>query len=1471
MANFYITPNGAGSKNGSNWDNAFAWSGINWGSVSAGDTLVLSGGTSKQRYIGNLNWGKSGTAGNHIKLELSTEAGHDGRAIIFGGRNNDLPHTYDPNWSSSGTAQNASGIYLGAHSYITIDGKKWRGITIHGFYQDGIQSSPGSSNVTIRYLDIYSNGEHKGSNGSWRTDKACIRPGGSDWLIEDCWLHRPGQDAIQNAHPVNIQRLTMRHNLITNEVQHKSVKHFVWNWREHPDGIQLYGGGRDCVIEDNIFAFWWHAAIIGDSYGDFDNGRFSRNLMFGNANAFRFHGRSINDNNVVEDNVSQKWRWYYDDNGTGYLNGEHLYLRGTGNVFRNNYWGNYGTFSLSNSPTWTNNYSDGTINNFPGSQSIQDANFTNPGPVGNSGENLVTGWSTRDYTIQNASITGITQTYTSPLQYLRQRHGIDYALWPDSFHANYANEPAINSLSAWSINATGTQTYQVDAVDVDGGTLTYSLANHPSWLSVNASSGLITAVDPGTDANFRVRVIIRSSNGKTTEAWLTINVGSGGSGNVAPTVQNPGTLSAQVNTDFRLQLQASDPNGDAITFTGSGFPSGFGVSSSGLISGRASSITDQPATVTVTVSDGSLSSSVNFQFVVTAGNNSGATTIIDPGTQAAEIDFDTLDVQIATTTANGLTAQADNLPTGVSLRVVQAISGGSSTGGGSGAGSTVDTTSVGLKGNSGQGTTTQTYNFGTVDGSNFTLVAEYLGDTTNGTNPGDPTPTGNTVAGFTEYRNGGAGSGNRYNIYRITSNRPLHSLPWGAFGISTTAENIINTAPNATVSGMSNGGTGTVTWSNLEGATVLEMVIESDSDGNNHGFGPVGDAVLWVLNDDGGNEEPGEVRIIGTPERPGRYDSTISISDANGAVGELSLRFNVSTRYGPIMSPPVAQSTQINTADSYQLVATSQNSLGITYKAWNLPDGMEIDEVTGIISGTPTKAGDYRVIVTAMDTDAVCDTYVLKWEVTGGFNENFNGVQGPIIWGQPDSFVAPSVAMSPTETLNLLDAYNRSEIERRDELVKTQLVNGETEYTTFKTVGDWIRDNPGGGGGGDSYSHPNHTGEVASQGDGNQTVQPAAISNKPTATIQGTDKVLFLDVSDGQLKQGLASDLSSSGLNGADGESAYEIWLSNGNSGTEQDFLNSLIGNQGPAGASASIQVGTVTTGAAGTNASVTNAGTTQNAVFNFTIPRGADGVSGTGSGAPDLNSQSVYGRTDSGIGVGTSIAFNSLLGLIGGLNQTQIANLIDIDVNALASYVDTQLSQKASTSYVNSELAGKFALAVGNALVSALGSSQNNMGNYTNTITPDNTSQRVINEAVGLAIQKIVTGDTSIGALGAWQNIVEHSQITGAGFNGFNATLTSWGRMQYRYIPALNSLQIRGAVSRSSGQGFTGPKILFTTTNTPNTEVVHPAFMYSSGATNDGFRAEALVRWQTNGNVIFTGSWSAAETLIVNATLTRV
>ena len=54
-----------------------------------------------------------------------------------------------------------------------------------------------------------------------------------------------------------------------------------------------------------------------------------------------------------------------------------------------------------------------------------------------------------------------------------------------------------------------------------------------------------------------------------------------------------------------------------------------------------------------------------------------------------------------------------------------------------------------------------------------------------------------------------------------------------------------------------------------------------------------------------------------------------------------------------------------------------------------------------------------------------------------------------------------------------------------------------------------------------------------------------------------------------------------------------------------------IQGEKGDAGTAATIAVGSVTTGEAGTQASVTNSGTSSNAVFDFTIPKGDKGEKG--------------------------------------------------------------------------------------------------------------------------------------------------------------------------------------------------------------------------------------------------------------------
>ena len=95
-------------------------------------------------------------------------------------------------------------------------------------------------------------------------------------------------------------------------------------------------------------------------------------------------------------------------------------------------------------------------------------------------------------------------------------------------------------------------------------------------------------------------------------------------------------------------------------------------------------------------------------------------------------------------------------------------------------------------------------------------------------------------------------------------------------------------------------------------------------------------------------------------------------------------------------------------------------------------------------------------------------------------------------------------------------------------------------------------------------------------------------------------------------------------------ETPYDMCIFTRDDG-DGEFLNigavSMVGPQGPAG---TIQIGTVTTGNAGTQVSVTNVGTPSEAILNFTIPKGDKGDTGnTGNGIFNVEKTATSGNVD--------------------------------------------------------------------------------------------------------------------------------------------------------------------------------------------------------------------------------------------------
>jgi hypothetical protein len=105
---------------------------------------------------------------------------------------------------------------------------------------------------------------------------------------------------------------------------------------------------------------------------------------------------------------------------------------------------------------------------------------------------------------------------------------------------------------------------------------------------------------------------------------------TGGSGNQSPAVTNPGAQTSTTGQSASLQIQASDPQGDALTYAASGLPAGLSINaSSGLISGTPS--TAGSSSVTVTASDpGAHSGSATFAWTVSPAGSDGTRTPVSP-------------------------------------------------------------------------------------------------------------------------------------------------------------------------------------------------------------------------------------------------------------------------------------------------------------------------------------------------------------------------------------------------------------------------------------------------------------------------------------------------------------------------------------------------------------------------------------------------------------------------------------------------------------------------------------------------------------------------------------------------------------------------------------------------------------------------------------------------------------------------
>ena len=235
------------------------------------------------------------------------------------------------------------------------------------------------------------------------------------------------------------------------------------------------------------------------------------------------------------------------------------------------------------------------------------------------------------------------------------------------------NAPIFNSPATASVAENQMAAYTALATDADGDTLSYSLSGTDAGrFTINAATGVVrfsaapdfeNPDDAGGDNVYNIIVTASDNTGGTTDTDQAVAITVTGVNDNAPAFTSPATASVEENQTAAYTAQATDADGDPLTYSLSGTDAGlFTIDpATGVVSFRTPPDFEMPGSedgdnvydITVTASDGDNSAEQAVAITVTDENEVGSVPVFTSPDSASVEENQTMAYTAMATDADG--------------------------------------------------------------------------------------------------------------------------------------------------------------------------------------------------------------------------------------------------------------------------------------------------------------------------------------------------------------------------------------------------------------------------------------------------------------------------------------------------------------------------------------------------------------------------------------------------------------------------------------------------------------------------------------------------------------------------------------------------------------------------------------------------------------------------------------------------